>query len=331
MDVITGASGHLGNTLLRELAVSGRAVRPLYRVPPSFEMPEGVEPYYCNIEEPDSLAEAFRGATTVYHAAGYVSFGINSYKKLYRANVGLTRNVIDACLKSGVNRLVHVGTIEAFDLLAGKYPVTETSAIRPDHTIMSYGKTKALAVLEVERAIKSQGLDAVIVFPTGFIGPFDYKISPMTRTVLDYLAGKIPAGIAGGFDFVDVRDVATGMISAAKSGSRGDRYMLPGNFTTVRELFSLLEQLTGKSAPRLEIPSRLSIAFGAIAELFYFLSGKQPRYTRKSVKILSLGVTVSGSLAREKLGYSPRPLAQTLKDTLEWLDSSGYSRRTAKV
>lgn len=329
MDVITGASGHLGNTLLRELAAAGRTVRPLFRSPPSFEMPDGVTPYYCDPEEADALVQAFLGAETVYHTAGFVSFALNSYKKLYAANVAVTRNVIGACLKSGVKRLIHVGTIEAFDLLAGEYPITEESAIRPEHTVMPYGKTKALAVLDVEQAVRDRGLDAVIVFPTGFIGPFDYKISAMTRLVLDFLDGRIPAGIAGGFDFVDVRDVAAGMMHAAKKGNPGDRYMLPGRYTTVRELLLLLEELTGKPAPRLDVPSGLSTAFGAAAELFYLLSGKPPRYTRKSIKILSLGVTVNGGRAQEKLGYSPRPLSRTLKDTLDWLVGAGYRGKAA--
>ena len=330
MDVIIGASGHLGNTLLRELVAEGRDVRPVFRSPPSFDLPEGVEPCICDLEETDALAEALHRAETVYHTAGLIAIGINTYKRLYKANVEVTKRVITASLKAGVGRLVYTGTIEAFDLLSGVYPITEKTPVRPDHTVMPYGKSKALAVLEVERAVKFDGLDAVTVFPTGFIGPFDYKFSPMTTLVLDFLNGRIPARIPGGFDFVDVRDVAAGMISAAKLGRAGDRYLLPGSSVTVDELFSLLEQITGRPAPRLKVPAGLLKIFGPAAELFYLLSGKQPRYTRKSVKILSLGVTVSGELASKRLGYAPRPLKETLRDTVDWLVSAGYCADFAK-
>ncbi len=323
MDIVVGASGHLGNVLTRQLASGGAKVRPLFRSPPPFSLPSGVEPYFCDLDDVDALAAAFYGADTVYHAAGLVAIGLNSYTKLYKANVLVTRNIINACLNAGVRRLAYAGTIEAFDLLSRSYPITERSPIDPDHTVMPYGKSKALAVLEVEEAVRTRGLNAVTVFPTGFIGPYDFKISPMTSMVVDFLRGRIPASLTGGFDFVDVRDVALGMISAALNGKPGERYLLPGRYVTVAELFSLLEEITGKKGPRLMLPSGLSLVWGALAELFYALSGKQPRYTRQSLQILALGVTVSGELAFDRLGYAPRPLRRTLEDTVNWLLSAG--------
>jgi dihydroflavonol-4-reductase len=319
VDVILGASGHLGNVLTRHLASEGKTVRPIFRSPPEFEIPDGTDPYLCDPAEIEALVEAFRGAETVYHTAGLVAIGFNAYKKLYEANVELTKNVIDACLAARVSRLVYTATIEAFDLMSGDYPITEQSPIDPERTIMPYGKSKALALFEVEKAAQNRGLDAVSVFPTGFIGPFDHKISPMTRMVIDFLRGRIPAAISGGFDFVDVRDVASGMIGAARYGDRGERFLLPGRFLTVAELFGLLEEISGRRGPRLTIPPVFSAVWGSIAEAFYFVSGIQPRYTRASLKILSLGVSVSGQHASEKLGYAPRPVQATLEDTVKWL------------
>jgi dihydroflavonol-4-reductase len=329
MDVVVGASGHLGNVLTRELISAGRDVRPIFRSPPTFDTPGGVESYLCDFDDPESLANAFRDADTVYHTAGLVAIGLNAYKKLHYANVVITRNIITACLNAGVRRLVYTGTIEAFDLLSGRFPITEDTAIDPAHTVMPYGKSKALAILEVEEAVRKRGLNALTVFPTGFIGPYDFKISPMTSMVADFLHGRIPASLSGGFDFVDVRDVAIGMISAAQKGNRGDRYLLPGRFITVSGLFGLLEEISGKKGPRLTLSSGFSLVWGSLAEVFYFLSGKQPRYTRQSLRLLSLGVTVSGKLAFESLGYSPRPLRRTLEDTVNWLVASGYCENPA--
>ncbi len=118
MDVVVGASGHLGNVLTSELVSRGGDVRPIFRSPPRFDLPRGVEPYFCNLDDIDTLVEAFRGADTVYHAAGAIAIGLNAYKKLYHANVVITKNIIAACLNAGVRRLVYTGTIEAFDLLS---------------------------------------------------------------------------------------------------------------------------------------------------------------------------------------------------------------------
>ena len=319
MDVVVGASGHLGNILTREIANRGMEVRPIFRTPPPFELPAGVEPYLCALESVSPMVDAFRGADTVFHTAALVAIGINAYKKLFHVNVEITRMVIDACIEAGVRRLVFTGSIEAFDLLSGDYPITETSPILPDHTVMPYGKSKAIGVLEVEEAVKRKGLDAVTVFPTGFIGPYDYRNSPMTSMVADFLRGRIPVSLSGGFDFVDVRDVAAGMITAAAKGRPGERYLLPGRFVTVSEIFRLLEEISGRKAPRITLPPNLAPVLGFFAEIFYALSRKQPRYTRSSLKILSLGVRASGKLAAERLGYSPRPLKQTLSDTVEWV------------
>ncbi len=328
MDVVIGASGHLGNVLTRELAARGGEVRPVFRSQPDFDLPEGVTPYLCDTSRVDTLLTACSGAETVYHTAALVSIGIKKYSELYEANVALTRRVIEACLKTGVSRLVYSGTIEAFDLLSGEYPVTEQTPIVPSRTVLPYGKTKALAVMEVERAVNNQGLNAVTVFPTAFLGPFDYKISAMTKLVIDFMSGRIPAGIGGGFDFVDARDVASGMILAAKNGRIGDRYMLPGSYATVTGLFSLLEKITGKPAPRLRLPAAIAPAVGFAAELYYLIAQRQPRYTRRSMKLLTLGVTVSGKRASERLAYAPRDHEQSLRDTIDWLVSEGFCGRT---
>ena len=326
IDVVTGASGHLGNVLVRELCARGRRVRALFRTEPEIPLPDAAEPFYCDLHDREGLEKAFYNAGNVYHTAGLVAFGLGSYKSLQRVNVEGTRNVIEAVLHGGARRLVYTSSIEAFDLLSKSFPITEKSPVRPDSSVMPYGKSKALATLEVETAVRLRNLDAVTVFPTGFIGPYDDKMSSMTKVVLDFLKGRIPVGIRGGFDFVDVRDVASGLIGAAEKGTAGERFLLPGHNVSVRELFEVLGELTGKPAPRFQVPYRLSWIWGFLAELFYAVSRATPRYTRKSLEILTLGVRVDGNRARETFGYSPRPLDESIADTLTWLVDRGFAR-----
>ncbi len=321
LDVVTGASGHLGNVLIRELAARGSRVRAMFRSEPHMKLPDNVEVVYGDLADTASLERTFHGADRVFHTAAMITIGPDAYSKLYKANVEGTKNVIETFRKVSSGRLVYIGSIEAFDLLSGNNPITESSCIDPARTVMPYGRSKATAVLEVEKAVAEYGLDAVTVFPTGYIGPFDDKLSPMTNLVADFARGKVPAGLAGGFDFVDVRDVAAGTIAAAEKGSPGDRYLLPGTYTSVVELFAILSEITGRKAPGITIPFWLTGFIGFLAEVYYGIRGGQPRYTRMSLKILTLGVRVSGELAYEKLGFSPRPLKDSLLDTVRWIES----------
>ena len=120
-----------------------------------------MEPFFCDLSSTDELVRALRGVETVYHTAGLVAIGPNAFKSLYKANVELTKNVVEASLESKIGRLVFTATIEAFDLASGEYPITEESPIHPDRTIMPYGKSKALALLEIEDAVWYDATDAV--------------------------------------------------------------------------------------------------------------------------------------------------------------------------
>lgn len=320
--VVTGASGHLGNVLVRTLSSKGARIRGLFRSPPSLDFPQDIEIAYGDICDASSLENAFHHAERVYHVAGLVAIGGGARNSLHRVNVGGTQNVIRACSRCNVKRLIYVSSIEAFDLSA-KY-IDANSPVRPDHTILEYGKSKALATLEVLTAAQSRAIDATVVFPTGFVGPHDYKLSPISKLVADFYRRKVPAAASGGFDFVDVRDVAAGLIAAGEVGANGSKYIMAGTYVTVRELFSILQGLTGIAGPRFCIPRAANCTVGLLAQAYSFLKNSQPRYTRKSLKLLSLGVSIDGAKAEKELGFRPRPIVESLRDTVGWLLSRGF-------
>jgi dihydroflavonol-4-reductase len=325
MDVVTGATGHLGGVLVRRLAAAGREVRAVVRPASDPARLAGVdlEIARADLLSPDSLVRAFRGAELVYHAAGNVQFGIGHREALRAVNLEGTQNVVRACRLAGVRRLVYVSSIEALDLSAREGPVTEEVGFHPDRTVMEYGRSKALASLAVLEAA-SAGLDAVVVCPTGYVGPEDYRLSAMGRLVLDYVRGRIPLVVAGGFDFVDVRDVAEGTVAAADRGRSGESYILSGTYLEVSDIMRALEALTGVRAPTLLLPGPLALGFARVAELWYSVRHAPPRFTTGSVRILSLGLRVSSEKARRELGYLARPFDKTLEDTLAWLADAGF-------
>jgi dihydroflavonol-4-reductase len=168
-------------------------------------------------------------------------------------------------------------------------------------------------------------MDCVVCCPTGFVGPPDYRRSPMGQLVLDFLNRRLLAYVSGGFDFVDVRDVADGLIKAGEAGQNGRTYLLSGHFASVPEIMDMLERVSGVRKPRLCLPTPLLRPVMPVVESYYRLSGKPVRYTRNSLKLLSLNVRVDAGRARSELGYEVRPLEKTLADTVKWFRSSGMT------
>jgi dihydroflavonol-4-reductase len=316
---VTGATGHLGTVLVRRLVRDGADVRYLARggspAPGLGDLPAArVE---ADLFDRAALVAAFDGADVVYHCAGRIAFWPGEDDALYRVNVEGTRSVLAAAREARVRRVVHVGSIEAFALESGDYPITEEHGVDPERTVLAYGRTKAIGILE-SLAAADGAMDVVVCCPTAFIGPPDYRRSALGAFVLDYLRRRLPAAVDGGFDFVDVRDVADGLIRAGAKGESGRLYLLGGEYATIPQLIDTLEQITGIEAPALTLPVNLVLPFTGLVELFYRLTRTPPRFTGESLSLLSLGVRVDSSRARRELGYAPRPIRDTLADTAAW-------------
>ena len=158
----------------------------------------------------------------------------------------------------------------------------------------------------------------MIVCPTGVIGPYDYKVSEMGRLVLDFIGNKLKACIDGAYDFVDVRDVARGIILAAKKGRSGQSYILSGERITIRDMYSLLEAITGVKAPKFEVSCRLARWIGIMATPYYLLSKTKPLITKDSIDVLASNSLISSEKAQRELGYSARPIRESLIDSVAW-------------
>jgi len=250
MIVVTGATGHIGNVLVRELVSRGEEVRALV-LPSEDTVPlEGLclERVEGDVLDEDSLVRAFEGASAVYHLAGIVAIRPGQNELMHRVNGVGARNVAQACLTCGVKRLVYTSSIHALVEPEQGTVIDETCPVDPDQLTIEYSKSKARATLGIRQAVE-RGLDAVIVCPTGVIGPYDYRVSEIGQLILDFGRGRMKATIDGAYDFVDVRDVAAGHILALEKGRRGEKYILSGARMTVDELLGVLEEATGVDAP----------------------------------------------------------------------------------
>jgi len=321
--VVTGASGHLGANLVRLLLERGDRVRVLiHRNGRPFEGLD-VETARGDLLAPDSLRDAFAGMEVVYHLAGLVSILGDAGGAVPAVNVAGAGNAAVASLACGA-RMVHCSSVHAFDLAAGSGPLDESAPRVPADSLRhsAYDRSKADGERLVREAI-GRGLDAVVVHPTGVIGPWDFEPSRMGRFFVRLWKGTLPALVHGAFDFVDARDVAGGLVAAAERGRRGESYLLGGRFCRIAEIAAVAAGITGRHYARPTLPmwmARLGVPFMRLAAA---AARTEPLYTAESLAVLRAGRPVDCAKAAGELGFASRPLEESVADVYRWFGAQG--------
>ena len=319
---VTGASGHLGGHLVRQLLAEGHHIRALvYKDGHALDGLD-VERVEGDVLALVSLRRAFAGVEVVFHLAALVSIRPGDDERLQAINVGGPRNVVAACREAGVRRLIHFSSVHAISPFPVEGVVDETRPPSDNPKVPAYDRSKAAGEREVMAGVAA-GLDAVIVNPTGCIGPLDQKPSPMGQALLQLATGKLPALVNGGFNWVDARDVAASAIAAEKIGRRGERYLLGGHWHSLRETANLVAEVTGRPAPRFTSPLWLARASLPFVSVLSKLTGKPLPYTETSLHSVSHHRNVSSDKAARELGHSPRPHRETIADTIAWFQQAG--------
>jgi dihydroflavonol-4-reductase len=319
MWLVTGATGHIGNVLVRELARRGEKVRALILPKESREPLRGldVESVEGDVLNLDSILQSMRGIRGVFHLAGVISIlpGLNPL--LRRVNVEGTRNILQAAKETGVEKVVYTSSIHAIQR-AEAGVIDEGLPYDVDNPYGAYDRSKAEATLEVLDAAQN-GLEAVVACPTGVIGPYDFRGSLMGAVIDDAAFARPVLYVDGAYDFVDVRDVADGLILAAEKGSRGESYILSGTKISVRGLLQTVREITGRRFFRLKVPFGLAKFLAFFTPTYYRLAGATPRFTSYSLEVLRSNANISHAKATRELGYHPRAIYETLSDTVKWL------------
>lgn len=324
MFVVTGAAGHLGNVLVRELLSKGKAVRAVILPGEDISSLEDLdlERVEGNVLDTHSLKKAFQGAEAVFHCAGIISITPGQQKQLFQVNVLGTKNVVDICLEEGVKKLIHISSIHALSEPAKGTPITEERPFDPDNLLGDYSRSKAMGSLEVLKGVED-GLNAVIICPTGIIGPYDYRLSEMGKLIVSYMHGKLKAFVEGAYDFVDVRDVAKGIILAYENGKKGECYIMSGQQISVIEILKFLEEITKIKAPSFKAPYQVARIFGFLNGWYCNIFKGRPLFTPYSIDVLLGNSSVSSEKAKTILGYSARSIYESIFDSLQWFKEKG--------
>jgi len=319
---VTGATGFLGNQLCRTLVECGYTVRVTIHKHRGEGLFDGVDVEFCNasLYDEESLFRACSGVDVVFHCAALVDITRKRKKELWECNVLGPRNMVRAVLRAGCSRLVHVSSIHAIEHNSQTEWVDETLPLDSNSSI-PYNRSKALGQQEVLQAIQ-KGLDAVIVHPTGIIGPRDLRPTPTGRMLQAMYEGYLPALVAAGFDWVDVRDVCSGIVSAAEKGRRGSAYLLSGHWVTFGQMAQAMANITGRKLSRLSLPVWIAYASLPFNWLFSRAIRTEPLYTAVALRILmDSNRNISCDRAKEELDYHARPFLDTMQAVCEDLEA----------
>jgi dihydroflavonol-4-reductase len=310
---VTGATGFLGHHLCVGLIASGAEVTALVRAfsDTSRLKALGVRCQVAPLDEPVLLAEACRGRDLLFHLAGAVDFN-NDWDRCRKVNVDGTANVLRAAAQAGVRRVVHTSSIVAVGATRRPVRLSESSPWNLDGKRVPYVTTKH----EGEQLALTfrGGPEVVVVNPASVIGPDDYSGSEFGMMCRRFWQGRIPLVFGGGNNFVDVRDVAAGMLKAAELGRTGERYILGGTNLSYTAFNSELARAAGRTIFRYRLPTFVARIGAALGDRFRKKRSKRPLLSSAQARLLGLFFYFDCSKARNELGYTARPLRETLAD-----------------
>ena len=325
--LVTGASGFVGSAVARKLADRGLRVRVLVRSTSPrtnltdfpHELAEG------DMRDAASMTRAAQGARYLFHVAADYRLWSRDPEDIVRNNLEGTRATMQAALKAGVERVVYTSSVATLKPLEGQ-AADETSRHSEKSAIGAYKRSKVVAERLVEDMVRGQSLPAVIVNPSTPIGPRDVKPTPTGRIIVEAATGRMPAFLDTGLNLAHVDDVAEGHLLALDKGKIGESYVLGGTDVSLKEMLAIIAAITGRKAPRFQMPRRPLFPLAWLAESFATVSGKEPFLTADALKMAKHHMFFRSDKAVRELGYRYRPYEDALRDAVTWFRQAGYIR-----
>lgn len=327
---VTGANGHVGVNLCNALLKQGHQVRALTHNHSAFLTALPVEQFRGDVLNTESLRVFMQGAEVVFHLAAKISIRGDRDGSVWKINADGTRNMIDTARSLGVKKFVHFSSIHAFQQRPSDKVLDELRPLVKEGTAFAYDGSKATGE-RIVREAAANGFDAVVVSPTAIIGPQDPQPSLTGQAIIALYHHQIPALVPGGYNWVDVRDVVDGAISAAQRGIKGEKYLLSGTWYSLSDLSAMIARMTGAKTPRMVMPFWLARIGLPFITAYSTITGSQPLYTGESLTILmESSHRISNEKARKDLNYQPRNFETTLGDLLKWFGENDYLNKNRK-
>jgi dihydroflavonol-4-reductase len=327
--LVTGASGFVGSAVARKLLQRGFAVRALVRpTSPRFHL-AGLDIAFAegDLLDPATVRPAMAGVRHVFHVAADYRLWARDPTEIIRNNVDSTRNVMEAALRAGVERVVYTSSVATLAVRRDGTSIDETFPLDEAKAIGAYKRSKVAAERLVERMIADEKLPAVIVNPSTPIGPRDVKPTPTGRIIVDAARGRIPAFVDTGLNLVHVDDVADGHLAALDRGKIGERYILGGQNVHLSEMLATIAKLLGRRPPRIRMPRSAIVPLAVTAETIARFTGREPMVTLDALRMSKYLMFFTTAKAERDLGLTARPFTQALADAIDWFREAGYIKR----
>lgn len=326
--LVTGATGFIGSTVVRELLKEGAEVRVTLREDSDTRNIDGldVERVHGDTRDRESMRAALGGCDTLYHVAAYFAHWSLNRDLFYEVNVEGTRIVLEEALAAGLEKVVYTSSSSAIGSHGAGNLVDEDAQFNLWNTGDHYSISKYLAEVEAMKVF-DKGLPVVMVNPTLVIGVGDIKPTPSGKLIVDIVNGDMPGYIDGAINIIDVEDVARGHLLAASRGKIGERYLLGNENVTVGDFFSLVAEVAGVKPPRLKLPYGIALLLGHIFAAQARITKKAPVISVSQVKIGNMGEHFDNTKAVSELGLPLTPIRTTVENTIAWFTENGYIRR----
>lgn len=324
--IVTGANGFLGNNIIRKIVInSENEVRALVLPNDKINALENLncKIFYGDVTKKETLADIFKVQQNipvyVIHCAAIVYIKNRKNSKVYDVNVNGTKNIIDKVLEIDA-KLIYVNSVHAIWEKPNHEVMTEIDDFDPKKVKGLYAKTKAECAKYVLEMTKTKNLNACIVHPSGIIGPYDFGRSHLTQLLIDFCNKRLTACVRGGYDFVDVRDVADGIINACTMGKKGDCYILSNHYFSIKELLDMVSEVRNIKKIKTILPLWFAKLTAPLSEAYYSLLKQPPLYTSYSLYTLTSNSNFSNEKAKKELNFKNTKFKQTIKDTIKWLE-----------
>ena len=326
--LVTGAAGFVGSAIVRAFLAAGCPTRALVRA----SSPRGnlagleIEIIEGDICDAKAMARATAGVRYVAHAAADYRLWARDPDAMVRTNVEGTRTVMYAALSAGVERVVYTSSVATLALCADGQAADETRALDETAAVGAYKRSKVVAERVVEKMIARDALPAVIVNPSTPIGPRDIRPTPTGRMIVAAAAGRMPAFVDTGLNFVHVDDVAAGHVAALARGQIGERYILGGENVSLADMLRAIALIVGRRPPWLRLPRGPLYPLAVVAEMVAATTGREPLLTLDGLRMSRHRMFFSSAKAERALGFRARPYAEGLRDAVDWFRGAGYLR-----
>ncbi|MDY0384450.1 hopanoid-associated sugar epimerase [Trichlorobacter sp.] len=325
---VTGATGFIGASIVRELLKDGLEVRALVRPGSDIRNLEGLplELLQGDLLDRASLEKGCAGCDWVFHAAADYRLWARTPQEMYRANVDGTRNLLEAALASGAERVVYTSSVGTLGNPGDGRPGNEQTPVTFSDMVGDYKKSKFLAEREAEKFV-DRGLPLIIVNPSTPVGPQDIKPTPTGKIIVDFINGTMPAYLDTGLNLIAVEDCARGHILAAQKGQIGSKYILGNRNLTLREIFAMLERITGQPAPKVRLPYWPILLAAYANEGIARITGREPLIPLAGVQMARKFMYFDSSRAVNELGLPQTSVESALGRAVDWFMANGYLKK----